>query len=274
MRLSEEATDSMSVEKKETGIDPLTGLKDRSVLPYLNRQFSMREHPWSLVIIDIDHFKLVNDIYGHLTGDEILSQVGQTIKVNLKSNDFALRFGGDEFIVILPDTSGNSALDLAQRLLFEFRKREFPGGPKISVSIGIAQSKAADHEVSDLISMADQALYHAKETGRGRFVLADDLKFVRDAEPDFSHMVGRRDELQQLRELVDRAAGDSARFCLLTGFQGTGKTKLVKELFNYCQFKNMPVFTIEAHPVFQEENFLILSTVDAPDKSSTHQKSI
>ena len=97
MRLSEEAIDSMSVEKKETGIDPLTGLKDRSVLPYLNRQFSVRNHPWSLVIIDIDHFKLVNDIYGHLTGDEILSQVGQTIKVNLKSNDFALRFGGDEF---------------------------------------------------------------------------------------------------------------------------------------------------------------------------------
>lgn len=251
----------MSTGKKNAGIDPLTGLKDRSILPYLNEQFSSRRRPWSLVIIDIDHFKLINDIYGHLTGDEILSHVGQTIKINLKRNDHALRFGGDEFIVILPDTSGDFALDLAQRLLFEFRKREFPGSLTISVSMGIAQSKKADREVSELISMADQALYHAKETGRGRFVLADDLKFLQDVEPDFSHMVGRRDELQQLKELVDCAGGDSARFCLLTGFQGAGKSKLVEELHNYCQFKKMPIFTTEAHPVFQEESFLILSTV-------------
>lgn len=269
---AETTANSMNFEKVETGIDPLTGLKDRSVLPFLNKHFSKREHPWSLVIIDIDHFKLVNDIYGHLAGDEILSHVGRTIKVNLKSNDHALRFGGDEFVVILPDTSGDSALDLAQRLLFEFRKREFPGGPKIGVSMGIAQSKPDDQEVSDLIAMADQALYHAKETGRGRFVLADDLKFLRDVEPDFSHMVGRRDELQQLRELIDNTAKDSARFCLLTGFQGTGKTKLVKELLNYCQFKNMPVFTTEAHPVFHEECFLVLSTVREALKELTENQ--
>ncbi len=187
--------------------------------------------------------------------------MGQTIRINLKSNDFALRFGGDEFIVILPDTSGDNALDLAQRLLFEFRKGELPGGSSISVSMGIAQSRPEDQEVSDLISMADQALYHAKETGRGRFVLAEDLNFLKDVEPDFSHMVGRRDELHQLRELVDKASADSARFCLLTGFQGTGKTKLVEEMLNYCQFKQLSVFTTEAHPVFQEEHFLILSVI-------------
>ncbi len=246
---------------KDPGIDPLTGLRNRSVLPYLNQQFSKRDHPWSLVILDIDHFKLVNDIYGHLTGDTILSHVGQTIKINLKSDDYALRFGGDEFIVILPDTSGDNALDLAQRLLFEFRKGELPGGSSISVSMGIAQSRSEDQEISDLISMADQALYHAKETGRGRFVLAEDLGFLKDVEPDFSHMVGRRDELHELRELVDSTMSDSARFCLLTGFQGTGKTKLIEELLNYCQFKNLSVLSTEAHPVFQEENFLILSII-------------
>ncbi|MEA3266193.1 MAG: diguanylate cyclase [Candidatus Fermentibacteria bacterium] len=251
----------MSSNGKDPGIDPLTGLRDRSVLPYLNQQFSKRDHPWSLVILDIDHFKLVNDIYGHLAGDAILSHVGQTIRINLKSNDFALRFGGDEFVVVLPDTSGDNALDLAQRLLFEFKKEEIPGGSSISVSMGIAQSRPEDQEVSDLISMADQALYHAKETGRGRFVLAEDLNFHKDVEPDFSHMVGRRDELHQLRELVDSASADSARFCLLTGFQGTGKTKLVEEMFNYCQFKQLSVFTTEAHPVYQEENFLVLNII-------------
>ena len=156
------------------GTDPLTGLKDRTALVALNKEFSLRKQAWSLVIIDIDHFKLVNDIYGHLAGDEVLSHVGQTIKVNLKSNDHALRFGGDEFVVVLPDTDGNCALDLAQRLLYELENREFPGGLKISASLGIAQSKREDCELSDLISMADQALYRAKENGRGRFVLADD----------------------------------------------------------------------------------------------------
>jgi len=244
-----------------TGIDPLIGLNDRSVLPGLNLRFSSREHPWSLVILDIDHFKLVNDIYGHLAGDDLLSHVGQTIRFNLKRGDSALRFGGDEFIVILPDTSGDSALDLAQRLLFELRKREFPGGLKISVSMGIAQSKTDDTELSNLISMADQALYHAKETGRGRFVLADDLEFMKDVEPDFSHMVGRRDELHQLRELVNDAIEDSARFCLLTGFIGTGKSKLLEELLNYSRFKNIPTFTTDSHPVYQEDSFLVVNTI-------------
>ena len=251
----------MSTEMNSTGVDPLTGLKDRSVLPYLNERFASREYPWSLVMIDIDHFKLVNDIYGHLAGDEILAHVGQTVKVNLKSEDYALRFGGDEFIVVLPDTSGDNALDLAQRLLFEFRKKEFPGGMKISVSMGIAQSKPSDKEISDLISMADQALYHAKDTGRGRFVLADEIILKEDIEPEFSHMVGRRDELLQLRKLVDSAVAGSAGFCTLTGFQGTGKTKLVDELLNYCQFKNLPVFTTKVHPVFQEECYLIINTI-------------
>ena len=255
------AGDLMNMRTNGTGIDPLTGLNDRSALPGLSRQFSAREHPWSLVMLDIDHFKLVNDIYGHLAGDDLLSHVGQTIRYNLKRGDQALRFGGDEFIVILPDTSGDNALDLAQRLLFELRKREFPGGLKVSVSMGIAQSKSDDADLSNLISMADQALYHAKETGRGRFVLADDLEFLKNVEPDFSHMVGRRDELHQLRELVNEAIEDSARFCLLTGFIGTGKTKLLEELLNYSQFKSIPTFTTESHPVFQEYSFLVINTI-------------
>jgi len=242
-----------------SGFDHLTGLHDRSVLVMLNERFSVREGLWALVIIDIDHFKLVNDVYGHLAGDEILSHVGQTIRINLKRNDYAVRFGGDEFIIILPDTDGNCALDLAQRLLFELGSREFPGGLKISASLGIAQSKPEDNDISQLISMADQALYRAKETGRGRFVLADDLFIAREAEPDFSHMVGRREELQQLRELFDASTSDSARFCLLTGYQGSGKTKLTRELLNYCSFRNTPVYTTEVHPVNQEQNFMIIN---------------
>ena len=244
-----------------TGVDPLTGLMDRSAFDDLNSSFASRGHPWSLLIIDVDHFKLVNDIYGHLTGDDILSHVGHTIRVNLKKNDHAIRFGGDEFVVVLPDTDGNSALDLAQRLLFELGNREFPGGLHVSASLGIAESKPDYTELSELISMADQALYRAKETGRGRFVLADNLKISREAEPDFSHMVGRREELQMLRELLDKALDESARFCLITGYQGMGKTKLVAELTNYCMFRQAPVLSTVVHPVQEEDCFLVLNSL-------------
>ncbi len=83
--------------------DALTGLCDRSLLRQLDGEFASRKYPWTLLIIDVDHFKLVNDIYGHLTGDDILAHVGQTIRINLKKSDHALRFGGDEFLVVLPE---------------------------------------------------------------------------------------------------------------------------------------------------------------------------
>ena len=240
--------------------DPLTGLMDRSVMDSLQDEFSRRSQPWSLLIIDVDHFKLVNDIYGHLTGDDILSHVGHTIRVNLKRNDHAIRYGGDEFLVVLPDTDGNSALDLAQRLLFELGNREFPGGLKISASLGVAQSRPTDDDLKKVLAMADQALYRAKETGRGRFVLADNLSIRREVEPDFTHMVGRRKELQLLRDMLDSLSGGESEFCLITGFQGMGKTRLVKELANYANFKKIPLFRTEIHPVREEHGFLAVNT--------------
>jgi len=241
--------------------DPLTGLHDRSILSSLNESFAQREYPWSLIIIDIDHFKLVNDIYGHLVGDEVLSHVGHTLRVNLKNKDFPLRYGGDEFLAILPNTNGNGALALAQRLLFELENRELPVGLKISASLGITQSTSLDKDLSDLIAKADQALYYAKETGRGRFVLANDLEIRQGIEPDFSQMVGRREELQYLQELLDNSIKKSTNICLLTGTKGTGKTKLVDEFMNYCQFKKAPVFKTEILQAKEESNFLILSII-------------
>lgn len=241
--------------------DPLTGLMDRSVMGILEEEFAARSQPWSVIILDVDHFKLVNDIYGHLTGDDVLSHVGHTIRVNLKRHDHAIRYGGDEFLVVLPDTDGNSALDLAQRLLFELGNREFPGGLKISASLGIAQSRKNDDDLKKVLSMADQALYRAKETGRGRFVLAENLIMKREVEPDFTHMVGRREELQFLRDELDSLSSGKSRFCLITGYQGMGKTRLVKELANYCVFKNMPIVKTEIHPVREEHGFLAVSSV-------------
>jgi len=85
------------------GIDALTGLSDRTYLDSISKAYAGREKHWSLLMIDVDHFKLINDIYGHLTGDRVLKQTALTLQVNLKESDTAIRFGGDEFIIILPD---------------------------------------------------------------------------------------------------------------------------------------------------------------------------
>lgn len=248
-------------------LDTLTGLHDRSILSSLTDKFAEREYPWSLIIVDIDHFKLVNDIYGHLVGDEVISHVAHILKVNLKKKDFPLRYGGDEFVAILPNTYGSGALALAQRLLFELESTELPVGLKVSASLGVTQSTSLDENLSDLIAKADQALYYAKETGRGRFVLANDLEIRQDMEPDFSQMVGRREELQLLQELLDNSINQLTNVCLLTGYLGTGKTKLVNEFKNYCQFKKASMYTAEVEQKNEEDNFLILTILAQAIKS-------
>ena len=219
------------------GIDPLTGLKDRSFLESVNQKYLSKDGSWSLLMLDVDHFKLINDIYGHLTGDKVLKQTALTIQINLKESDTAVRFGGDEFIVILPDTSEEGALDLAQRFIYEIKRVAFTPGLHVSLSIGVSQSRNSDKSIMDLVSRADRALYKAKEAGRGRFFFfTEDLTETKAPDIDFSHLVGRRPELQKLRQLLEESVTDFTRFAIISGEAGVGKTRLVNELLNYCNF--------------------------------------
>ncbi len=188
------------------------------------------------------HFKLINDIYGHLEGDKVLRQTALSIQINLKRTDIAIRFGGDEFMIVLPETSGEGALNLAERLMDEIRKSSFPSGIRVSLSMGISQSRESDSSVLDVVSRADKALYRAKESGRGRFYFfTEDVVEAEILDINFSHMVGRRSELQKIRQLLEESVTDSTRFALLTGETGVGKTRLVDEILNYCNFMKVLV---------------------------------
>lgn len=224
------------------GIDPLTGLHDRSYLDSIKDVYLRRDRTWSLLMLDVDHFKLINDIYGHLTGDKVLRQTALTMQVNLKNTDTAIRFGGDEFMIILPDTTEDGALDLAQRLIYETERMSFPSGLHTSLSIGVSQSRESDDSIMDMVSRADKALYRAKESGRGRFFFfEEDLMETEAPEINLTHMVGRRPELQKLRQMLEESVTDSCRFALVTGETGVGKSRLVDELLNYCDFMNVLV---------------------------------
>lgn len=248
------------------GIDPLTGLNDRAWLDSACEDYLNRTAPWSLLMLDVDHFKLINDIYGHLAGDRVLRQAALTIQVNLKESDTAVRFGGDEFMAVLPNTVEDGALDLAQRLIHEIGRVAFTSGLRVSVSIGVSESRNSDESIMDLVGRADKALYRAKEAGRGRFFFfTEKLADSRLPEVSFSHLVGRRAELLKLRQLLEESVTDSTRFALLSGEAGMGKTRLAEELLNYCDFMKSLVVRNSAleHTQTQPFSLLIKPVTDA-----------
>jgi diguanylate cyclase (GGDEF)-like protein len=129
----------------------------------------------TLMILDIDHFKKVNDTYGHIVGDEVLIDVAKTIKKQVRTFDIPARFGGEEFTVILPETDSKSASKVAERLKKAIKQLSFStkkGVFSISVSIGIADFIIETSMTEDiLIEHADRALYYAKEHGRDRIII-------------------------------------------------------------------------------------------------------
>lgn len=163
--------------------DQLTDLANRRLFDYvLNREFDKvkrTSRPLSLLMIDIDYFKQVNDLYGHLAGDAILEQLGSLMKKYFRSIDMSARYGGEEFVVILPDTDQENAMLVAERFRTLVADHTFVIDSKnlhLSVSIGVAthniKSGGGFAHVEAFIHATDQALYQAKQQGRNRIVLA------------------------------------------------------------------------------------------------------
>lgn len=159
--------------------DSLTGLHNRrylsSHLDSVMRQMGDSEKRVSLLMIDVDHFKRVNDTYGHGAGDEVLREVGQRILRNIRGFDLAVRFGGEEFVVVMPDTPIAVALSVAERLcemMADEPVRISDSQDKIAVtlSIGVTESRDRGDVGERLLKRADEALYEAKKSGRNRVV--------------------------------------------------------------------------------------------------------
>jgi diguanylate cyclase (GGDEF)-like protein len=153
--------------------DQLTGLYNRHYLSdTLSKKVSqsIRHHEaLSVIMIDIDHFKNVNDTFGHLTGDKILKDVGDVIQGSARKEDIAARFGGEEFILVLDNCSLKDAIIKAQHLREKIEVLS-PEDIAISASFGVAQMDESIKRYEDLLKNADLALYRAKEEGRNRVI--------------------------------------------------------------------------------------------------------
>ena len=159
--------------RKLATTDPLTKAKNRRAFFDLSEKFfklaKRKDLPLSVMILDIDFFKKVNDTYGHLVGDEILKFLVKQVDMILRDSDILARYGGEEFIILLPDTDINGALKTAQKIRKTIEMTPYKGEVEVpfKVSLGVAQL-GKQKILKDLIKNADDALYRAKEYGRNR----------------------------------------------------------------------------------------------------------
>jgi diguanylate cyclase (GGDEF)-like protein len=138
------------------------------------KRFSRRKYSaLSLMMIDIDHFKKLNDTYGHLAGDMVLREIAKLLKEGVRETDTVARFGGEEFVIVMPDTRLDGAAHKAEILVKRTEAAEFPGhDTAIHVTISIGVAAYASGSPQDLIHAADLALYQAKRSGRNAVVVS------------------------------------------------------------------------------------------------------
>ncbi len=175
-RESGELRDRIREERRLALIDGLTGVPNR--LAYEERvaqefaRWKRFGEPLSVVLMDIDNFKVVNDTYGHKAGDKVLKTIGQLLASKLRATDFLARYGGEEFVVLMPGADAENATRVADKLREEVRSCGFHyrgNDVEISISCGIA-AVTGDDQPDDTFERADQAMYRAKEQGRNRCV--------------------------------------------------------------------------------------------------------
>ncbi len=165
-------------EKTAARTDSLTGLNNRRhFFDLANHAFAVAQRyhqPLSIILFDIDHFKLVNDRFGHLVGDHVLEQVAVALRRNLRRSDVLARYGGEEFVVLLPNTGGRQAAAVARYLRERVVAHQIAteSGPvQVTLSGGVAELLPGDNGIDAIIQRTDLALYQAKAAGRNRAIL-------------------------------------------------------------------------------------------------------
>jgi two-component system cell cycle response regulator len=180
-KVMEDALRESEKRYKELSItDDLTGLfNQRHFYNQLRAEIDRIQrykHPLALLLLDVDNFKIYNDTYGHLAGDKVLAKLGEVIRKSIRKTDSGYRYGGEEFTVILTETSGQNAVVAAERLRKRFADEIFFPVPLepvgVTVSVGIADYREGE-EIASFVKRADQNMYEAKAKGKNCIYFSD-----------------------------------------------------------------------------------------------------
>ncbi|WP_240343910.1 sensor domain-containing diguanylate cyclase [Paenibacillus sp. SYP-B3998] len=155
--------------------DPLTGLTNRRSIDAIMSKWHSEGVKYTILLMDIDRFKLVNDRYGHPVGDEVIKHVTQMMISSVRPGDVCGRYGGEEFVVLLPETTASDSFIAAERIRTNMEKTNSPTGNPITVSLGLAEYFTPTNTPENLLQLADKALYKAKSEGRNKTVIANQI---------------------------------------------------------------------------------------------------
>jgi diguanylate cyclase (GGDEF)-like protein len=211
-------------------IDDLTGLYNRRYLltniPKKLKETQCDKKPLSIVLIDLDHFKNVNDTYSHTRGDVVLKEFAAFLKTLLRSDDTVFRYGGDEFVCILPNADYEQAKWISQRFIEECRNKEF-AQIRLTMSIGIASSPLNARDWHTLFEIADRNLFSAKRHGRDRISILEKEK--KELIIPTGEIIGRESEITKIKEFISPIFSGNGGAVCISGEVGVGKTRLVHE---------------------------------------------
>ncbi|MCC7430989.1 diguanylate cyclase [bacterium] len=212
--------------------DELTGLYNRRYFKERLLEEQQRakryQRPLSIIMLDVDHFKGVNDTYGHLVGDEILKIIANILRKAVRDTDVIFRYAGDEFIVILPESDKEGSITVAERMVEFAKESEFFTSKNqrvtTSISVGVASFPEDTDEPTELTNLSDIALYNAKKMGRGcaSGIVNKENKINEDI-----FFIGREKELGKLTEIFEKSLSENGQMVLLKGDLGIGRTTLL-----------------------------------------------
>lgn len=210
--------------------DPMTGALTRAVFNDRLREAlahaAANHEELSLLVLDLDHFKSINDAFGHARGDHVLAEFAQRVGEVSRGSDLLFRFGGDEFVLLLPGTGSEQAVLLAERLVVAVRSVPFAGDPplSLSVSIGFATALPGEDSAEELFARADRHLYAAKRAGRGRVAGQSET----DADPG-ARLLEREGAGQSLRQFLKLLPQYRRGALLASGGDGAGHSSFLRE---------------------------------------------
>jgi diguanylate cyclase (GGDEF)-like protein/putative nucleotidyltransferase with HDIG domain len=226
-----------------TGVAEITSWSDRASRMLAERRGT--DARAALLLVDIDDFARVNSAYGRLQGDDVLWAVAKVLQRGIRSGDLIGRRGGDEFVVLLPDTAADVAAEIAERLReavagLRCARRDAPEETLVlSATIAVASAPQDGESIEALLAVLDRSLFRARREGRNRVALADRSEPERARHQlDFSAFIGREDELRTLVAQLDMAARGEPRFVSVGGEAGIGKTALVRQLEPEVRLRN------------------------------------
>ncbi|WP_432834364.1 diguanylate cyclase [Dactylosporangium sp. CA-092794] len=237
-------------------LDPVTGAHSRAALDAALAEVTGS----SLLLFDVDHFKTVNDAFGHLRGDVLLRQLAERIQDLIRAGDVLFRYGGDEFVLLLPRTGPEEALRLAIRLTDEVRAREFAGTPPLhlSISLGVASSPADGADGAALIAAADRRNYLAKRRGRGQAV-GDDAETA--PAPGASRLWERDAALSATQEFLTRVSAGLRGALRVSGPKGAGHTRFLREVAQIARIRG---FYPELSPGKRTKAVVLIADIGDP----------